>query len=122
MFFKPSTSTASGVGRPSIESFDIDFFDSHIRPQAIGPDVKCLNLLRKLFPVLQKKYTNLLPFPVIHSRLVEGGNEQKFYDAMIAYFDYKDDHQANIMVKVLKDRCNIDIFQAYPIKKQNGKA
>lgn len=112
--FEPNThSSVFKAGRPSIVSFAIVF---SLRAEYLNkttlekPVFESLNLLRKLIPILKKRNPNTKTFSEIHSNLLDNGLTQAFCQIMSAYANKDDQHQANILPLILKDRFNINIF------------
>ena len=101
------------AGHPSIESFGIIY---SVRKECLDKNnkhevnIEPLNLLRTLIPLLKKRHPDTMSVWDIHKQLVEKGLDQAFYQAMSAYSNKTNEHQANLVPMILKDRFNIDIF------------
>ena len=88
------------------------------KTKKIGVNIESLNLLRTLIPILKKRRPDTMSVWDIHNQLVEKGLDQAFYQAMSAYSKKTNEHQANLVHMILKDRFNIDIFtHDEPLKK-----
>ena len=111
-YYEPKTRPGTKAGRPSIVSFEFVYeikAELLNRAKIQGPNLECIDLLRNLVPILQKKDPNIMSFSEIHHLLVEKDLEQTFCQAMAVYTKLKADHQANTMKLILIDRYNIDI-------------
>ena len=120
-FFESVSRPGPKAGRPSIESFCMVYSvrkECLDKTKKIGVNIESLNLLRTLIPILKKRRPDTMSVWDIHNQLVEKGLDQAFYQAMSAYSKKTNEHQANLVHMILKDRFNIDIFtHDEPLKK-----
>ena len=111
--FDSVVTNGSKAGRPAIGSFGVVF---NMRPEYLeqkqkhDPNFESFLLLRKLMPILKKRLPGIRAVSDIHNELVEKNYSQAFVQAMSAYSKQTDEHQANTLPMVLKDRYEIDVF------------
>ena len=111
--YRPLVRPTPRAGRPTVAAYEICFTvkpELAKNPDWANTDSLCLIQLQRLYPSLARKHPDMMFMADIYNRLKASDSCETFLQAMSAYAGKTLDHQAHIMVQILRDRYGIDIL------------